>query len=88
MTSAEQRAHAILSASGSKIWLTCTPAGRFQEEFSDVETDFSREGTWAHSVAAHRLGGYLTGGFHQTSEKDIPGHVQFHNTDSDEHINA
>lgn len=84
----EQRAHAILSASGSKIWLTCTPAGRFQEEFEDVETDYSREGTWAHSVAAHRLSNFLGRALDPATEQEIPGYAEFFNAANDEAINA
>jgi hypothetical protein len=84
----EQRAHAILSASGSKIWLTCTPSARFQEEFQDVETDYSREGTWAHSVAAHRLGVFLGPPVDPAPETEIPGHAEFFNAANDEAINA
>lgn len=82
------RAHAILSASGSPIWLVCTPAGRFQEEFQDQESDYSREGTWAHSVAAHRLGVFLGEKTEFADEKQIPGWKEFWNQASDEAINA
>ena len=84
----EQRKHAVLSASGSHIWLHCTPAARFQEQFPDQETEYSREGTWAHSVAAHRLAGIL--GLRQEfdNEKAIPGHDQFANAENDEFING
>lgn len=84
----EQRAHAILSASGSHIWLHCTPAARFQEQFPDQETDYSREGTWAHSVAAHRLSAFLDRKTEHPTEADIPGHAEFHNAANDEAING
>lgn len=84
----EPRAHAILSASGSKIWLTCTPSARFQEEFADVKTVFSREGTWAHSVAAHRLSKYLGRPTETEREDQIEGHDEFSNAANDEAINA
>lgn len=48
-------AHAFLSASGSKIWLTCTPAARAQEAYPDLESVFSREGTFGHGLAGARL---------------------------------
>lgn len=84
----EQRAHAILSASGSKIWLTCTPSARFQEEFEDVETDYSREGTWAHNLAAHRLAEFLGRPTEFGKEKFIPGFEEFANVDTSEAVNA
>jgi hypothetical protein len=48
-------AHAFLSASGSKIWLACTPSARAQEHYPDEESVFSREGTFAHGLATARL---------------------------------
>lgn len=47
--------HAFLSASGSKIWLACTPSARAQEPYPDTESVFSREGTFAHGLATARL---------------------------------
>ena len=42
--------HALLSASGSKKWLTCTPSARLEETFKDEDTEFSKEGTKAHDL--------------------------------------
>lgn len=84
----EQRAHAILSASGSPIWLACTPSARFQEQFPDTETEYSAEGTWAHSVASHRLLKFLGRQTEFEKERDIPGFDKFANAASDEAINA
>lgn len=84
----EQRAHAILSASGSSIWLHCPPAARLQEQFPDKETEYSREGTWAHSVGAHRLSIFLGRPTEYPTEEDIPGHAEFHNEANNEAING
>jgi len=83
------RAHAILSASGSHIWLNCTPSARFGEEFPDEETEYSREGVWAHSTAGFRLEGFL-GRPHAEyqTEEEIPGRKEFFNPSNDEAINA
>lgn len=54
-------AHALLSASGSKIWLNCTPAARAQEAYPDTESKFSREGSFGHELAAALLATYLNG---------------------------
>lgn len=43
-----ERAHAKLSASGSKRWLTCTPSAGLEEDFEDSESEFALEGTAAH----------------------------------------
>ena len=53
-------AHALLSASGSKRWLTCTPSARLEatlpeQKKSSGSFDFSQEGTTAHSLAEVKL---------------------------------
>ena len=53
-------AHALLSASGSKRWLTCTPSARLEATLPDPRRssdsfDFSQEGTTAHSLAEIKL---------------------------------
>lgn len=46
-----ERAHAKLSASGSKRWLTCTPSARLEDGFPDSTSDFAKEGTAAHEFS-------------------------------------
>ena len=53
-------AHAILSASSSKRWLTCTPSARLEATLPEPKKapgsfDFSQEGTMAHSLAEAKL---------------------------------
>lgn len=53
-------AHAILSASGSKRWLSCTPSARLEATLPEQKRspgafDFSQEGTTAHSLAEVKL---------------------------------
>jgi len=44
-----ERAHALLSASGAKKWLNCTPSPRLEEHLPEEETSaFAMEGTLAH----------------------------------------
>jgi len=50
-----ERAHAILSASSSKQWLTCTPSARLSEQFPDKGSDFAAEGTLAHEMSELKL---------------------------------
>lgn len=45
------RAHAILSASGSKRWLTCTPSAQLEQEFPEQTSEFAKEGTAAHELS-------------------------------------
>jgi hypothetical protein len=53
-------AHAILSASGSKRWLSCTPSARLEATLPEQKRasgsfDHSAEGTLAHSLAEIKL---------------------------------
>ena len=53
-------AHALLSASGSKRWLSCTPSARLEATLPEQKRgtggiDFSAEGTLAHSLSEIRL---------------------------------
>lgn len=53
-------AHALLSASGSKRWLTCTPSARLEATLPEQKRpkgafDHSAEGTLAHSLSEIRL---------------------------------
>ena len=53
-------AHALLSASGSKRWLSCTPSARLEATLPEQKRgtgafDFSQEGTMAHSLAEVKL---------------------------------
>ena len=53
-------AHAVLSASGSKRWLSCPPSARLERKFPDKAGEAAQEGTLAHALAEarirHRLG--------------------------------
>lgn len=48
--------HAILSASGSKKWLTCTPSARMEQRFAQEESAFAAEGTFAHGLFELEIG--------------------------------
>jgi hypothetical protein len=49
------RAHAILSASGSKRWLTCTPSALLEEQFAEETSTYADEGTLAHTLGELQL---------------------------------
>ena len=53
------RAHAVLSASGSKRWLSCTPSAQLEAKLPNTSSVFAQEGTLAHELAElelrHRL---------------------------------
>jgi hypothetical protein len=57
-------AHALLSASGSKRWLSCTPSAKLEATLPEQKRpsgafDFSQEGTTAHSLAEVKLRHYF-----------------------------
>lgn len=54
-----ERAHAILSASGSSRWLNCTASARLEESMPNTDTDYTREGTAAHELAEALLSAAL-----------------------------
>lgn len=47
--------HAILSASASHRWLSCTPSARLELEFDGMDSEAAKEGTAAHALAEHKL---------------------------------
>lgn len=47
-----ERAHALLGASSSGRWLTCTPSARLEEQFPEQpESEYAKEGTFAHELS-------------------------------------
>jgi hypothetical protein len=57
-------AHALLSASGSKRWLSCTPSARLEATLPEQKRaasafDFSQEGTTAHTLGEIKLRHYF-----------------------------
>lgn len=49
------RAHALLSASGSARWLNCPPSARLEDEVEDRTSPAALEGTLAHELAELEL---------------------------------
>lgn len=43
-------AHAILSASGAKMWIACGPSARLGAEVPDESSEYALEGTIAHAI--------------------------------------
>jgi len=85
-------AHALLSASGSKRWLSCTPSARLEATLPDPKRstkgiDFSAEGTLAHSLAEIRLRQYFNQiGYeeYEAEYEEIKNHEIYQNYTSDE----
>lgn len=57
---AEEKGHAVLSASGSHKWLVCTPSARLEEQFPNKSSDYMEEGTLAHSIAEFKVRNFST----------------------------
>jgi hypothetical protein len=55
-----EREHALLSASASHRWLTCTPSVRLEEQFPESTSTFAEEGTLAHEIAELKLRKHFT----------------------------
>ncbi len=56
---AEEKEHALLSASGAHKWLKCTPSARLEEKFPNKESDYMAEGTLAHEIAEFKVRSYF-----------------------------
>lgn len=76
----KERDHALLSASGSKRWLACTPSARLEEYFPDVTSAYAEEGTKAHETAEKILQALIDGrrrpAFKNEEVKEIAKEVQ------------
>jgi len=53
--------HAVLSASGSKKWIPCTPSARLEEQFTDEQSSYAGEGTKCHDLMDIALRMYFFG---------------------------
>lgn len=52
--------HALLSASSSHRWLTCTPSARLEETLPESTSEYADEGRLAHEIAELRLLKFIT----------------------------
>ena len=50
-----KRAHAVCSASSSKMWLNCMPSARLQELFPDETSVYAERGTYVHELGEFKL---------------------------------
>lgn len=55
----ENRAHAVLSASGAHKWLVCTPSARLEEQYPNKTSEYMAEGTLAHAIAEFKVRSYF-----------------------------
>lgn len=55
----ENRAHSLLSCSGSDRWMNCTPSARKEEFIESTESPYALEGTLAHELSEIELKVYF-----------------------------
>jgi hypothetical protein len=88
-------AHALLSASGSKRWLSCTPSAKLEATLPEQKRgngafDFSQEGTTAHSMAEAKLRYY----FGQIGTEEYENEIRtikatpYYNDDFEAHVDS
>lgn len=51
--------HALLSASSSHKWITCTPSARLEEQFENKTSSYMEEGTLAHAICELKARNYF-----------------------------
>jgi len=88
-------AHALLSASGSKRWLSCTPSAKLEATLPEPKRgngafDFSQEGTMAHSLAEAKLRHYYgqIGIEEYETEYNIIKATPYYNDDFEAHVDS
>lgn len=55
----DERAHALLSASGAHRWLHCPPSALLEQQFPDSTSEAAQEGTLAHELAELKVRNYF-----------------------------
>ena len=84
-----QRTHAILSASASHRWMTCTPSAQLEQQFPDTKSEYAAEGTFAHALAELRLSRAVANTIKPSAYKKKLGEMKkdpFYSTSMEEHI--
>lgn len=87
-----ESAHAILSASGSGLWIACPGSAWLQKHFQDDANEAAMEGTFAHALAAARLKHYLAGASGVSAEEvellGSPDAVKYYCAEMHEEVNG
>ena len=85
--------HAVLSASSSHRWLTCTPSARLEQTLPEPKRsagafDFSQEGTMAHALAEAKLRHHYgqIGIEEYEKEYEIIKNTPYYNDDFEAHV--
>ena len=85
----KERAHALLSASGSARWLNCTPSPLLEDQYPDSDSEAAAEGTAAHELAEYKLRQLMgvDAGERPTSQWDSE-EMESHTDDYADHVMA
>jgi Protein of unknown function (DUF2800) len=83
----KDRAHALLSASGSSRWLNCTPSAKLEDLEPKQSSVYADEGTLAHEISETLLRYYLNKINRNALEKELEKHRahKLYNTEMDEY---
>ena len=71
-------AHATLSASGAKRWMSCTPSARLEQQFPNEQSEYAAEGSHAHAIADLRLGRQIANSIKPSAFKKKLAELQVH----------
>lgn len=91
MSAHAERAHAKLSASGSKQWLTCTPSAKASEAFPEETSDFALEGTAAHELSELHLRhheGLISQVTYKRNLKKFKAENKFYSADMEDYVQS
>lgn len=84
------RAHALLSPSGSHRWMHCTPSARLEENLPESTSSAAEEGTVAHELAEYALDMYLKGEYVPLlDELPAPKHIaanRYYSSEMDKYV--
>lgn len=84
------RAHALLSPSGSHRWMRCTPSARLEENLPENTSSAAEEGTVAHELAEYALDMYLKGEYLPLlDELPTPKHIaasRYYSSEMDKYV--
>lgn len=85
-----ERAHSLLSASGSERWMACTPSARKEEHIPNKTSKYAEEGTLAHELSELELRYYyrhITKDEYLFKLKEIEDH-ELYSDDMPEHVSV
>lgn len=80
--------HSLLGASSSHRWLHCTPSAVAESRYEDTGSDFAREGSLAHAMAARELKTRLGRDTSEEEREIAELYEAFHTGEMDEYVDG